>query len=40
MSFHLLKEYDMALKIIEAFRNTQTVRKLNLLFDIEATTYI
>ncbi|WAR00461.1 NAA15-like protein [Mya arenaria] len=24
MSFHLLKEYDMALKIIEAFRNTQT----------------
>ena len=40
MSFHLLKEYDMALKIIEAFRNTQTVRKLNLLFDIEATTCI
>jgi hypothetical protein len=25
MAFHLLKEYDMALKIIEAFRNTQTV---------------
>lgn len=24
MAFHLLKEYDMALKIIEAFRNTQT----------------
>lgn len=23
MAFHLLKEYDMALKIIEAFRNTQ-----------------
>lgn len=25
MAFHLLKEFDMALKIIEAFRNTQTV---------------
>ncbi|XP_052794232.1 N-alpha-acetyltransferase 15, NatA auxiliary subunit-like [Mya arenaria] len=29
MSFHLLKEYDMALKIIEAFRNTQTPKQFD-----------
>ena len=27
MSYHLLKEYDMALKLIEEFRKTQQVRE-------------
>lgn len=29
MAFHLLKEYDMALKIIEAFRKTQTPKAMD-----------
>ncbi|KAL4230867.1 N-alpha-acetyltransferase 15 [Mactra antiquata] len=29
MAFHLLKEFDMALKIVEAFRNTQTPKTMD-----------
>ncbi|XP_052228174.1 N-alpha-acetyltransferase 15, NatA auxiliary subunit-like isoform X2 [Dreissena polymorpha] len=29
MSFHLLKEYDMALKIIDSFANTQTPKQMD-----------
>ena len=31
MAFHLLKDYDMALKILEEFRKTQMVSRLFVL---------
>ena len=32
MAYHLLKDYDMALKILEEFRKTQTVRYCSYFF--------
>jgi len=32
MAYHLLKDYDMALKILEEYRKTQMVRSVSLRF--------
>ena len=39
MSYHLLKDYDMALKILEEFRRTQQVRNMILQSDGQIVTF-
>ena len=40
MSYHLLQDYDMALKILEEFRKTQQVRKYGYVALLENSRYM